>query len=223
MMEGHVRLLKLGYQRYAPWRRWPRGGLSHAVALGGAVRPRPARLLPLPGPQAGAPVARAGRRGLGQARRRLFRPRLRRQQGAQAGVARRRRARAGLRHPGQHRQRPEQPHPPGRRRRRRARPPLPPCAGGVDQVGRPRLRPGGQHPAVAHHGRRDRAGRRRLLHRGQGDLGACPGAGQARGRQAVCHPGRCLRPPARRPRLRQLRRRAGPAGDGAGACSSTRS
>jgi len=37
----------------------------------------------------------------------------------------------------------EQPHPPSRRRRRRARPQVPSRSGGVDQVGRPRLRPGG--------------------------------------------------------------------------------
>ena len=66
------------------------------------------------------------------------------------------------------------------------------------------LRPGRQHPHQPA-GRRGRAaGEGRLRDRVQGELGAGAGRGPRSGREAVRHPGRRLRSPARRSRLREL-------------------
>ena len=77
-------------------------------------------------------------RDLGQARGLQLGPRLRRQQGAQARVPRRRRARAGLRHARLDRRRPVEPHAPGRGRRGAPRPRLRARAGALGRLGRRR-------------------------------------------------------------------------------------
>ncbi len=78
------------------------------------------------------------RRDLGEARRLQLRPRVRRQQDAQARVPRRRRARAGLRHARVDRRRAVEPHAPGRRGRRASRLEVRARAGALGRVGRTR-------------------------------------------------------------------------------------
>ncbi len=128
---------------------------------------------------------------------------------AQAGVPRRRRARARLRHAGVDRRRAVQPHPAGRGRGRPHGHGLRARAGELGRLARRGLRPRGEHPAQPHHGRRRAAGEGRLRHRLQGELGA--GARRRRGvrRQAVRDPRRRVGPPARRPGVRRLGTRAG--------------
>ncbi len=199
-----------------------RNGAVHGPRSSPPVPAPPARFLALADPPVASALPGTRRRGLGKARRRRLGPRLRRQQGAQAGVARGRRAGAGLRHAGLDRQHPIEPHPSGGRRRRRPRAALPPRAGGMDALGRPRLRQGRQHPALPPHGRRDGAGGGGLFNGGEGNLGACARAGAARGRQALRDSGGRLGPPARRARLRAFRRRAGGTGGRRMGSSSTR-
>ena len=79
-------------------------------------------------------------------------------------------------------------------------------------MGRPRLRAGREHPALADHGRRRAALRGRLRHRLQAELGGGARVGRGVRRQAVPDPRRRLRPPAGRPRVRPLGRRGGRAG-----------
>ena len=151
-------------------------------------------------------------------------PRVRRQQGAQARVPRRRRARAGLRHARLDRRRAVEPHAPGRRGRRAARPRLRARAGALGRVAGRRLRQGRQHPALADHGRR-RAARSRpgsTSASGQSWEEAL-GVGRGARRQALRDPGRRLRPSARRARVRALGRGGGRAGSASSASSSTRS
>ena len=64
---------------------------------------------------------------------------------------------------------------------------------------------------------------RRLRHRHQEQLGAGAGRGPRRGRDAVRHPGRRVRPPPRRPRLRELGLRGPSSRRPSSGCSSTRS
>ena len=71
----------------------------------------------------------------------------------------------------------------------------------------PGLRAGRQHPPLADHGRRRAALRCRLRHRLPAELGGGALRRRRARRQALPDPGRRLRPPARRPRVR----RAGPA------------
>ena len=141
---------------------------------------RSAHVRPLPGPPPRAPLRAPRRRGrdLGQARGLQLGPRLRRQQGAQARVSRRRRARAGLRHARLDRRRPVEPHPAGRGGRSSPRSRLPARPGALGRLGRPRLRQGRQHPPLADHGRRRAALGRRLRHRLPGELGGGPGRGR---------------------------------------------
>ena len=98
--------------------------------------------------------------------------RVRREQGAQARVPRRRRAGAGLRHARVDRWRPVEPHPPGRGRGRRGRPEVRARPGELGRLARRHLRPRRQHPAVAADGRRRAAREGRLRDRVQGELGA---------------------------------------------------
>ena len=180
---------------------------------------------PSPGPPARAPVRAPRRRGrdLGQARGLQLRPRLRRQQGPQARVPGRRRARAGLRHARLDRRRPVQPHAAGRGSGSAPRPCVRARAGALGRLGRPRLREVGNillsrimgadvrlDPTRASTSGSARAGRRRSTTSG------------AR-RQAVPDPGRRLRPSARRPRLCRLGREVADQEAGARASSSTRS
>ena len=146
--------------------------------------PARAALRPVPGPPARAPLGAPRRRGrdLGQARGLQLGARLRRQQGAQARVPRRRRARAGLRHARLDRRRPVEPHATGRRGRRPPRARLRARAGALGRLGRPGLRPGRQHPALADHGRRRAAVGRRLRHRLPAELG---GGARPRSRRAA--------------------------------------
>ena len=152
-------------------------------------------------------LSRAPRRAggaVGEARGLQQRPRLRRQQGAQAGVPRRGCARAGRGHAGEHRRRPVQPH---ARRRRHGGPPGHeggPRPGALGRLAGRGLRQGGQHPAVPAHGRGRAPGQRRLRHRLPAQLGAGDRVGQGSRRHAVRDPGRRVGPPAGRPRLREL-------------------
>ena len=179
---------------------------------------RPAAVRPLARPSARAAQRAPRRRGrdLGEARGLQLRARVRRQQGAQARVPRRGRARPGLRHARLDRRRPVEPHPAGRRGRRAARARLRARAGALGRLARPRsttrsgtscsrgswaptcasIRPGSTS-------RSGRAGSRRSP------------IGRGRGREAVCDPGRRVRPSARRARLRALGRRGRRAGAGA--------
>ena len=145
-----------------------------------------------------------GAADLGQAGGRQLRTRLRRQQDPQAGVPGPRRAGQGRRHPGVHRRRAVQPHPAGRRRRREAGPEGRAGAGALGGLARLDQRQGRQHPAVADHGRRRPARPVGLRHRVQGQLAAGAGGRRAGRRNALRDPGRCVRPPARWPRIRQL-------------------
>ena len=122
---------------------------------------------------------------------------------------------AGLRHARLDRRRAVEPHAAGGRRRRPRRTLLRARPGELGRLAGRRLRPRREHPPVADPRRRgaDRPGR--VRHRLQGELGA--GARRRRGarRQAVRDPGRRVRPPAGRPRLRALGAGGGRAGGGA--------
>ena len=185
-----------------------------------AVRAPPAHLRPLarPPPEAALrPPRGEGRRrpGVGQARGRQQRSRLRWQQGPQARVHRPRRAGQRRRHPRLHRRLPVQPHPPGRRGRRPPRPEVPAGAGEVGAVGRPDQHPGRQHPAQPDDGRRLPPRPARLRHRHPRLVEGRDPRGRGGRRHAVRHPGGRQRAPARRPRVRQLGLRGGRAGEGA--------
>ena len=133
----------------------------------------PAALRPLADPPPRAPHGRARRREpVGEARRLQLRPRLRRQQDAQARVPRRGRARAGLRHARLDRRRAVEPHAPGRRRRRAPRARVRARAGALGRLAGRRLRPRRQHPALPPDGRRRAARTGRVRDRLQGELGA---------------------------------------------------
>ena len=171
----------------------------------GLFRALSADLRAFAGPAARAPDRAPRRRDdLGEARRRLLRPRLRREQDAQARVPPRGRDRQGLRHARLDRRRPVEPHAPGRGRGRARRARLRARPGELGRLAGRRLRQGREHPPQPDHGRGRPARAVRLRHRVQGELGA--GARRRRGarRQALRDPGRRLRPPARRARLRAL-------------------
>ena len=175
--------------------------------------PRAPAFRPVAGASAGPSDGPSGRRAaVGEARRLQQRPRLRRQQDAQARVPGGGRAREGLRHARLDRRRPVEPHAAGGggggapRARLRAR------AGELGRLAGRDLRPRRQHPALAHHGRRRPARGGRLRDRLQGELGAGARGRGGGGRQALRHPRRRLRPRARRPRLRALGPGAGRAG-----------
>ena len=191
-----------------------RAAYSGAVALDDFQR-YPLVFGPSPAPPARA-ADRAPRRcaAVGQAGRRQLRPRLRRQQARKLEYLARRGACAGLRHAGLDRRRAVEPHAPGRRRRRphgtemRARP------GELGRLAGFGLRPRRQHPSQPHPrcGRAPRPGR--VWDRLQRELGAGAGRRRGRRRQALPDPGRRLRPPSRRPRLRALGTGGGRAGGG---------
>ena len=144
------------------------------------------------------------RRRLGEARGLQLGTRVRRKQGAEARVPRRGRARDGLRHARVHRRRAVEPHAAGRGRRGSARSPLRPRAGALGGLAGRRLRQGRQHPPLADHGGGRPARPLRLRHRDPQELGGCARVRRGDRRHAVPDPGRCLRPPARRPRVRAL-------------------
>ncbi len=162
-------------------------------------------------------------RDLGEARGLQLGARLRRQQGAQARVPRRRCAGPGVRHACLDRRRPVEPHAPGRGGRRAPRARLRARPGALGRVGRSRLRPGREHPALADHGRRRPALRR------PGSTSASDRAGRRRSRRsrrAAASRTRSPRAPritrsavtaSRAGRTRSPRRRQ------SSACSSTRS
>ena len=157
------------------------------------LRPRSVAVRPIAGPSAAPPERCPRRRGrdLGQAGGLQLGHRVRRQQGAQAGVPRRRRAGPGLRHAGVDRRRPVQPHPPGHRRGLPPRPQGGHGAGALGGLAGPELRRRRQRAADPHHGRRRPARRRRLRHRRPRQLEGRPGV--RRPRPAA---GRTRSPPA---------------------------
>ena len=112
------------------------------------------RASPVHPPRAAERAPRRRGRDLGEARGLQLRARVRRQQGAQARVPRRRRARAGLRHARLDRRRPVEPHAPGRGGRGPARARVRARAGALGRLAGRGLRQGRQHPALADHGRR---------------------------------------------------------------------
>ena len=138
------------------------------------VSPPQAHLRPDADRKARAALGASRRQGrdLRQARRLQFRPRLRRQQGPQAGISRAGRAGAGLRYAGHDRRHPVEPYAAGGGGRRQARPEVPARAGELGRLSRRRLRPGRQHPDEPADGRACRAGRRGLRHQFQAELGA---------------------------------------------------
>ena len=144
------------------------------------------------------------------------RHRLRRQQGAQARVPRRRRARPGLRHAGVDRRHAVEPHP--RRHRRRA-PPRASKAVTVQEHWVDWDDPGyeivGNIQLTRIMGGDVRIDDGRLRHRHPRQLAGGARVGRGGGRQAVPDPRRRIRPSARRPRLRQLGARGRRAGGGA--------
>ena len=180
------------------------------------VRPAPAAVRSVAGAPAGpADPAPRRRADLGQARGLQLRDRLRRQQDPQAGVPGRRRAGQGLRHARLDRRRAVQPHPPGRGGRGQRRPEVRAGAGELGGLAGRRLRQGRQHPDQPAGRRRRAAGPGRVRDRLQGELGTGAAGGRGARRHAVRHPGRRVRPPARRPRLRPVGVRGRRAGAGA--------
>ena len=157
-----------------------------------------------------------GRAALGQTGGLQLRHRVRREQDAQAGVPGRGRTGPGLRHAGLDRRGAVQPHPAGRRGGGPGRAAVCAGAGELGRLAGRGLRQGRQHPAQPARRRRRTAGALGVRHRVQGELGA--GAAGRRGvrREAVRDPGRRIRPPARRSRLRRLGLRGGGAGTRAG-------
>ena len=209
---GESLFLRSGSHGFPEWRSGVAGRLP---PLSPSIRPQP-------DPPAGAAVRAPGRReNLGQAGGLQLRARLRRQQDPQAGVPGARCAGPGRRHAGLDRRGAVQPHPPGGRGRRPAGPAGPAGPGELGRLARPGQRPGRQHPALPDHGRGRAPGRRGLRHRLQEQLGAGARGRPRRGRHPVRHPGRGLRPPARRPRLRRLGLRGASSRRSSSGCSST--
>ena len=129
----------------------------------------------------------------------------------------------GLRHARLDRRRAVEPHAPGRRRLGPSRASLRARAGELGGLAGRRLRPGRQHHAQPHHGRRRAARAGRLRHRLQGELGTGDPRHRASRRHAVRDSGRRLRSSARRPGLRELGARGRASRSASSASSSTRS
>ena len=203
-----------------------RGRAARAVRDGArrlSARAAPLRPVARPPARPAERAPRRPRRALGEARRLQLGPRVRRQQDAQARVPRCRRARAGLRHARLDRRRAVEPHAAGRSGRRASRLEVRARAGALGRVGRPGLRDGREHPALADHGRGRPALGRGVRHRVPAELGGRARLGRSGRRQAVCDPGRRVRSSARRARLRALGRRGGGSRSASSASSSTRS